>query len=166
VLSLGKTANVLGGTGQGIPSSLDWATRYLGPGPWGSLGPEIPSLPAQALEAVALALVSVAVALTAALGGFRSHDGRGFVLALAGWAAVRFAIAGTWRDPIVVGPLRAEQVLELTIVGLALVILVGLIVRSRQARPERPEARGPAVGSPSSSPEPPAQGPRTGRRPS
>ena len=39
-----------------------------------------------------------------------------FALALGGWAAVRFAVAGTWRDPIVAGPFRAEQVIDLSIV--------------------------------------------------
>jgi prolipoprotein diacylglyceryltransferase len=135
VISLGKAANVLGGTGQGLPSGLDWATSYLGPGPWGSLGPGIPSFPAQAAEALAVALLLVVVAGTWAVGGLRAHDGRGFALALGGWAAIRFAIAGTWRDPIVVGPFRAEQVIDLAIVGLALVILVGLLVRARRARP-------------------------------
>jgi hypothetical protein len=155
VMSLGKAANVLGGTGQGLPSGLDWATSYLGPGPWGSLGPGIPSFPAQAAEALAVALLLVVVAGTWAVGGLRAHDGRGFALALGGWAAIRFAVAGTWRDPIVVGPFRAEQVIDLAIVGLALLILVGLFARARRGRPvgparavagrpANPEAGGPA----------------------
>ncbi|MGZ8438476.1 MAG: prolipoprotein diacylglyceryl transferase family protein, partial [Candidatus Limnocylindrales bacterium] len=147
VLSLGKAANMLGGTGQGLPSGLDWATRYLGPGPWGSLGPGIPAYPAQAAEALAVALLLVVVAVTWAVGGLRAHDGRGFALALGGWAVVRFAVSGTWRDPVVVGPLRVEQILDLAIVGLALLILAGLIARARRARrirPAQPEARKPA----------------------
>ena len=153
VLALGKAANVLGGTGQGLPSDLDWATRYQGPGPWGSLGPAIPSYPAQALEAVGVAAVLVLVALVWAIGGIRGHDGRAFALALGGWAAVRFAVAGTWRDPIVVGPLRVEQAIDVAIVGLALLILVVLIVRARRGRrvgPAQPEAG----DRPSSAPSP------------
>jgi prolipoprotein diacylglyceryltransferase len=143
VLALSKAAAVLGGTGQGLPSNLDWATRYLGTGPWGSLGPAIPSYPAQAIEAVGAMAVLGVIVLTWVLGGFRGHDGRGFALALGGWAIVRFAVASTWRDPIVVGPLRAEQAIDLAIVGLALLSLVVLIVRARRARrvgPARPEA--------------------------
>jgi prolipoprotein diacylglyceryltransferase len=144
VLALGKAANVLGGTGQGLPSAADWATRYLGPGPWGSLGPAVPSHPAQAAEAIAVGLVLAVVLVTSVVGGFRAHDGRDFALAVGGWAAARFAVAGTWRDPTVVGPLRVEQVIDLAIVGLALVILVWLMVRARrerQARAAQPETR-------------------------
>jgi prolipoprotein diacylglyceryltransferase len=148
VLALGKAASVLGGTGQGMPSSLDWATRYVGQGPWGSLGPGIPSFPAQALEGVAVALLAVAVALTAAVGGFRAHDGRAFALALGGWAAVRFEVAGTWRDPIVAGPFRAEQIIDLAIAALATLVFVGLILRARQVRRARPEVGGPVVIGP------------------
>ncbi|MEO8230342.1 MAG: prolipoprotein diacylglyceryl transferase family protein [Chloroflexota bacterium] len=147
-LALAKIANVLGGTGQGLPSSLDWATRYLGPGPWGSLGPGIPSYPAQALEGVAVVLLSVVMALIATVGGFRAHDGRGFALALGGWAAIRFAIAETWRDPIVVGRFRAEQLIDLAIAGLATLVIVGLIVRARQVQRAGPEVGGPAVVGP------------------
>ena len=39
VLGAGKLTMVLTGTGQGLPSDADWATAYLGPGPWGSLVP-------------------------------------------------------------------------------------------------------------------------------
>lgn len=153
VLSLGKAANVMGGTGQGLPSDLDWATRYLGPGPWGSLGPDIPAYPAQAAEAVGVALVLAVVAVAAAVGGFRAHDGRGFALALGGWAAVRLAVAGTWRDPIVVGPFRAEQIIDLAIVALATLVFVGLIVRARRARRVRHAEPGPEDRS-SSAPSP------------
>ena len=85
VLGLGKAANVLGGTGQGLPSTADWATRYLGPGPWGSLGPDIPSVPAQAFEAIGTAVVAVvvlAVVLVARrLRRRRARDGRLFAAA-------------------------------------------------------------------------------------
>jgi phosphatidylglycerol:prolipoprotein diacylglycerol transferase len=148
VLALGKAANLLGATGQGMPSGLDWATRYLGSGPWASLGPAIPSYPAQAVEAIAVVLLAVAVALISALGGFRAHDGRSFVVALAGWAGVRLAVAGTWRDPVVLGPLRAEQVIDLALIGLATLIFAGLIVRGRHVRRARPAAGGQIIAGP------------------
>ena len=47
-LGEGKLAMMLGGSGQGLPSDAPWATAYLGPGPWGSLAPEVPSHPSQA----------------------------------------------------------------------------------------------------------------------
>ena len=52
-LGAGKLAMVLTGTGQGVPSDAAWATAYLGPGPWGSLVPALPSVPSQALEGIA-----------------------------------------------------------------------------------------------------------------
>ena len=133
VLGLGKAANVLGGSGQGEPSVVDWATRYLGPGPWGSLGPDIPSIPAQAAEALGVAIVlvvMVAVLRLARRVGWQ--DGRGFALALAGWATVRFVVASTWRDRAVVGPLKAEQVFDLGIVAIAALVLAWLLVRARR----------------------------------
>jgi prolipoprotein diacylglyceryltransferase len=133
VLGLGKAANVLGGTGQGLPASTDWATRYLGPGPWGSLGPDVPSHPAQVYEAVGVAAVLAIVVVARRLGVVRAPDGRAFVIALGGWAAVRLAVATVWRDPVVVGPFKAEQLIDLAIVGLAVVVYVGLAVRARRA---------------------------------
>ena len=49
-LGAGKLTMVLTGTGQGVASDADWATAYLGPGPWGSLVPALPSNPSQALR--------------------------------------------------------------------------------------------------------------------
>ncbi len=138
VLGLGKAAEILGGSGQGLPAVEDWATRYLGPGPWGSLGPDIPSIPAQALEALGVAALAAVLAVAWALGASRRADGRLFAVALGGWAVVRFAVAATWRDPVVVGPLKAEQVIDLAILGLAIVVLAVLAVRA--ARTPRTDA--------------------------
>ena len=55
-LGAGKLTMVLTGSGQGLPSLGDWATAYLGPGPWGSL---------------------VAGAAVAAIAGVRGHRDAG-----------------------------------------------------------------------------------------
>lgn len=124
-LSLGKLATVLGGTGQGMPTSGEPATAYLGPGPWGSLGPDIPSIPSQALEALAAAIVLGIVLVIAAVRPMLPHDGRLFLIGLGLWALARAVVSSTWRDPPVVGPLRAEQVIDLVIAaGVAVVALV------------------------------------------
>lgn len=130
-MGLGKAALILGGTGQGVPSGADWGTRYLGPGPWGSLGPEIASHPAQAYEAAGVGVVLFVIALLWAVDAFQAVDGRAFALALGGWAAIRLAVAGTWRDPIAWGPFNAEQLIDLAIAVLA--VLVYLVVVRRTA---------------------------------
>jgi hypothetical protein len=121
VLGLGKLATVLGGTGQGLPTTAEPATAYLGPGPWGSLGPAIPAIPAQAIEGLATIGVLVVVATLSLVPVLRRPDGRLFLLALGMWAMVRAVVASTWRDPVAFGPLRAEQVIGLVVaVGSAL----------------------------------------------
>lgn len=128
-LSLGKLATVLGGAGQGLPTSGEPATAYLGPGPWGSLGPEIPSIPSQALEAVAAAMVLGIVLILALVRPMRLRDGRLFLAGLGLWALARAVVASTWRDPLVVGPLRAEQVIDLVVAAGASVVAL-LLARS------------------------------------
>jgi phosphatidylglycerol---prolipoprotein diacylglyceryl transferase len=127
VLAAGKLAMVLGGTGQGLPTSGEPATAYLGSGPWGSLGPAIPSIPSQALEAAATGLVIIAILLVSLVPALRRPDGRLFLLALGGWAIGRAVVASTWRDPVVVGPLRAEQAIDVAVaigsLGLALFLI-------------------------------------------
>lgn len=34
VLGAGKAIGILGASGQGLPTDLEWATTYVGPGPW------------------------------------------------------------------------------------------------------------------------------------
>jgi prolipoprotein diacylglyceryltransferase len=116
-LGAGKLALVLGGRDQGLPWDGGWATAFLGPGPWGSLAPEIPSHPAQVYEGFATLIVLVAMLGVLALPGLRRPDGRAFLIAIGLWAVVRFLVALTWRDPMVVGPLRAEQVIDLAILA-------------------------------------------------
>ena len=134
VVALGKLSMILGGSGQGQATSGDPATAYLGPGPWGSLGPKIPSIPSQALEGIAsLVLVAVVVVLVRARFG-RSRDARTFLVALAAWAGVRFVVAATWRDRVILGPLRAEQLIDLGVIAGSLILL--LLVVSRAPRPD------------------------------
>jgi phosphatidylglycerol:prolipoprotein diacylglycerol transferase len=136
-LALGKLAMVLGGTGQGTPTSGEPATAYLGPGPWGSLAPALPSVPAQALEAIATTVVLLLVMALSVAPVARRPDGRLFAIAVAGWAAARFVVAGTWRDPVVAGSLRAEQLIAGVVAVAALATAIGLIVVHR-GRPFEP----------------------------
>jgi phosphatidylglycerol:prolipoprotein diacylglycerol transferase len=136
-LALGKLAMVLGGTGQGAPTTGEPATAYLGAGPWGSLAPAIPSVPSQALEAIATGVVLLLVMALSVAPIARRPDGRLFAIAVAGWAAARFVIAATWRDPAVAGSLRAEQLLAAVVSVAALATAIGLIVRHR-GRPFEP----------------------------
>lgn len=129
-VAVGKLATVLGGTGQGQPTTGELATAYLGPGPWGSLAPATPAIPSQALEAAVLAIVIVVVATAAVVATpLRRRDGRLFLVALAGLALARGAVAATWRDPVVAGPLRAEQVIDLAVFVGALAALL-LVLRT------------------------------------
>jgi phosphatidylglycerol:prolipoprotein diacylglycerol transferase len=128
VLAAGKLIGVLGANGQGSPADLPWATAYLGPGPWDSLAADIPSHPAQVYEAI-LGLVTITgLAAASRLEFVSRRDGAALYAALGLWAIGRFAIAFTWRDPVVAGPFRAEQVLLLLV---AVAAAVGLLERRR-----------------------------------
>lgn len=130
-LGVGKLATALGGRGQGQPWGGDWATAYLGAGPWGSLAPAVPSHPAQVYEGLATLVVLAVVMGMLAVPGLRRPDGRAFAIAVGLWALVRLVVGATWRDPILVGPLRAAQVIDLAIVAGSLAGLVILVVRER-----------------------------------
>ena len=148
-LGLGKLAQVLGGNGQGVLSSASWATAYVGPGPWGVLGPELPAHPAQVYEAIGDGLLLIVLLVAGRLGPFRRGDGRRFALALGGWAVVRLIVATWWRDAPVAGPLRAEQLLD---AGLLLVAGAGLLVLVR--RPATIAGITPSAASPAGPPDP------------
>jgi phosphatidylglycerol:prolipoprotein diacylglycerol transferase len=128
VLAAGKVVGVLGANGQGMPSTVAWATAYTGPGPWDSLAPEIPSHPAQLYEAGFILVAIVLVALFSRLDVIARRDGGALFAALGAWALARFAAAFWWRDPTAFGPLRTEQLLLLLLVGVA---VVGLFERSQ-----------------------------------
>lgn len=131
VLALAKLATVLGGTGQGQPTTAEPATAYLGAGPWGSLGPAIPSIPAQALEGIAVTIVLLLVGALSLVPVVRRPDGRLFAVAIAGWALARLVVASTWRDAVVAGPFRAEQLIAGLVALGALAVAALLIVTNR-----------------------------------
>jgi phosphatidylglycerol---prolipoprotein diacylglyceryl transferase len=131
VLAGGKLAGILGGTGQGQPSELPWATAYAGAGPWGSIAADVPSHPSQAYEAIAIVIVIAVLWLVSHARLLSRGDGAAMWAALGLWCIARFAVAFSWRDPATVDVLRTEQVLAL-IVGL--VAVVGLVERARAQR--------------------------------
>jgi phosphatidylglycerol:prolipoprotein diacylglycerol transferase len=144
-LAAGKVALALGGTGQGLPSDDTWATAYLGPGPWGSLGPEVPSHPAQLYEAATTAAALILVGAAMAIGLVKRGSGSALLAGLALWALGRFAVASVWRDAAVAGPLRADQLISLVIV---LVAVVGLVAMRRKTSLGRRVAAVVAAGQP------------------
>lgn len=131
-LAAGKLIGVLGGSGQGAPSNISWATTYVGPGPWGSLAAEVPSHPSQVYEAILVGVAVAAMALISRVPFLARRDGAALFLALGLWAVARFTAAFTWRDPTAVGPLRMDQAL---LVGVLAIALFGLVQRARYRVP-------------------------------
>ena len=132
-LAGGKLATILGGRGQGQPWDGDWATAYLGPGPWGSLAPQVPSHPSQVYEALVTIAILVIVMGLLRIRALRRPDGRAFLIAAAAWAVGRAFVAATWRDPVASGPFRLEQVIDLAVAAGAGILLALLLVRQRRA---------------------------------
>jgi prolipoprotein diacylglyceryltransferase len=131
VLGAGKLAMLLGGAGQGQPTALPWATAFLGPGPWASLAPALPSHPSQAYEGFATLALALVVGLVLAARSSTVRDGRVLLGALALWALVRAAVALTWRDPAVVWELNAGTLIAIGVaigfaVAFAVVVARGL----------------------------------------
>jgi len=106
VLGAGKLAMLLEGAGQGQPADLPWATAYLGPGPWASLGSDVPSHPSQAYEGIAILLVLAFITVALAVDAIGGRDGRLFLGAFGTVAVIRAIAALTWRDPAVVAGLN------------------------------------------------------------
>jgi prolipoprotein diacylglyceryltransferase len=132
LLGAGKLTMVLGGSGQGLPFSEAWATAYLGPGPWGSLAPALPSHPSQAYEGLATLLFAVVLVSIVGGGAFRRRDGRLLLTAIGGWALLRAAVSVTWRDPAVLGPFGAAGVLTLVVAVACGLSLIALTVAGRR----------------------------------
>jgi len=122
-LGAGKLALILGGEGQGLPSTVSWATAYGGDGPWGSLAPAIPSHPSQAYEGVVTLVLMVIVGALQLAGLFRRRTGTAFLVGIAIWAIGRAIVASTWRDAAVLGPLRVDQLIGFGVVVGCLVFL-------------------------------------------
>ena len=97
-IAFGKLAMVLSGAGQGVPSELAWATAYLGPGPWSTLAPEIPSNPSQVYEAIVALAVLALIAIAFSFDVFREPTGRALLVGIAIWAFGRAIVGMVWRD--------------------------------------------------------------------
>jgi prolipoprotein diacylglyceryltransferase len=134
-LGAGKLTMVLGGAGQGQPTDVAWATAYLGPGPWSSAAPALPSHPSQAYEGIAtlVVLLVLVLMLAAVQRGTSRADGRLFFAGLSAWALVRAAAALTWRDPAVIGPLGAGSLIALAIAFGCLAAVAAITQVSRRA---------------------------------
>ena len=147
-LALGKGAMILGGSGQGQLTDVAWATAYIGPGPWGSLAPQLPANPSQAYEALATGAVMLVVIMLVTLGVFRGRNGGAFFLGLGLWAIARALVAFTWRDPQVIGPFNMDQVISIVIasVSLALMALIGGVSTARGRRAAAGQGGGASVG--------------------
>ncbi len=130
-LGAGKLTMVLTGSGQGTPSDADWASAYLGPGPWGSLAPALPSLPSQAFEGIATLAILAVMTMALWLGAFGRRDGRLFFAAIGLWAVARALVSTTWRDPVVAGGLSAGGLIAIGIAIACALALVVLTVRRR-----------------------------------
>jgi phosphatidylglycerol:prolipoprotein diacylglycerol transferase len=117
VLAAGKLVAMFGATGQGAATDLPWATAYAGPGPWGTLHAEIASHPSQVYEALGILVVLLLLGLAFRAGAFARQDGSALVAAVGLWALARLAVAFTWRDDPVLGPLGAAQIIALVVAG-------------------------------------------------
>jgi len=125
VLGAGKLAMLLGGAGQGQPATLSWATAFLGPGPWASLAPALPSHPSQAYEGFATLALALVLGLVLAARSSTVRDGRVLLGALALWALARAVVTLTWRDPAVVWELNAGTLIAIGVaIGFAVAFLV------------------------------------------
>lgn len=130
-LGLGKIAQFLGGSGQGLPFDGPWAVAFMGLGPWISAAPEMPSHPSQLHEAAWL-LLGAAILLRPAARATNLDPRAGrllFGFALGWFLAGRVLVGFTWRDERIAGLLNAEQLLALA--ALALLLLVALVLRIR-----------------------------------
>ncbi len=144
-LGAGKLTMVLGGSGQGLPTEVGWATAYLGPGPWGSLAADLPSHPAQAYEGTATLVWALVLIVLASLALMRRADGRLLLVAIAGWALIRALVSVTWRDPAVIGPLGPAGLMALA-VGVGAIAAIPVIARIGGASASSPPS---APGDPS-----------------
>ena len=135
-LGSGKLTMVLAGSGQGMPSVADPATAYLGPGPWGSLLPALPSVPSQALEGAGTLAILGVLTVVLMVGAFRGLDGRLFYTAIGLWAVTRTLVSTTWRDAVVAGGLGTAGQISLGIAIGCGVAIVALTIRNHGRAPD------------------------------
>jgi prolipoprotein diacylglyceryltransferase len=129
-----KFSQFLGGGGQGLPWAGEQAVAFLGPGPWQSVAPALPSIPAQLLEG---AWAAVGVLVLAIVAG-RLRPGTVYLWALVWWLVGRVAIAFTWRDDALVGPLGMEQILAIVTLLVVAVLLAAGRMRAGAAAESAP----------------------------
>jgi prolipoprotein diacylglyceryltransferase len=130
-LGLGKLAMLLGGDGQGQFSDGPWAVAFAGPGPWQSANPDVPATASQAIEGALVLLAALAVMVVPLLlrlrlrrWGFVVRPGLApnlkiglltgygrFLTVVVLWAAIRFGVAFTWRDALVLDQFDVEQLI-------------------------------------------------------
>ncbi len=136
-IGTGKLTMVLGGSGQGLPSDAAWATAFLGPGPWGSLAPRLPSHPSQIYEAIVTLIWAVVLVFASGLAIIGRPDGRLLLIAIAGWTFLRATVSLTWRDPAVIGQLGAAGVLSCLCGNGGSIVLLAAVVDPYLASPGR-----------------------------
>ena len=132
IIGLGKIAQLLGGSGQGLPFDGPWAVAFTGSGPWVSANADLPSHPSQLYEAV-WALIGIPIVI--AWADRVNDEGRLFVGALSVFLLGRVLVGFTWRDQATFGPLNMEQTLaSLALIGAAICLWVYRGPREHQAR--------------------------------
>jgi prolipoprotein diacylglyceryltransferase len=97
----------------------------------------VPSHPSQVYEAIFVAVAIVGLAIVSKVPAIERREGTAFFVALEFWALARLVAAQTWRDPVVVGPLRMEQAFLITV---AVVAVIGFVLRARAVGRGRVEA--------------------------
>ena len=147
VLGVGKLTMILGGAGQGTPSVSSWATAFLGPGPWGSLAPALPSVPSQAIEGAVTLAILLIVTAGLWLGAFSTRDGRALFAGIAIWAFARAVVASTWRDDVVIAGLDMGSVIAIAVGLGAVAVLIVMTVRERRRGSDPAVVSDPAVAS-------------------
>jgi hypothetical protein len=80
------------------------------------------------------AIVLLVVVVLARSTPLRRADGRLYLVGIGLWALGRGFVASTWRDPDAVGPLSAEQVIDLVVGATMLGIAVAATVVRRRPR--------------------------------
>jgi prolipoprotein diacylglyceryltransferase len=146
-LGIGKLAQLLGGSGQGLPFDGGWAVAFTGAGPWVSASPQIPSHPAQVYEGLwMLAGIPIVLLLAGprhsplrvsrwvAWADRTAREGALFAGALGWFLLGRLVIGYTWRDEAIVGGLNVEQTLALICLMITLLGYGVLRYRGRQRR--------------------------------